>query len=274
MMDAVPAALLLRDSVLFYLRARLAAGVATGGDASPSSTDLAAGLPTVPADSVRPKAEPTDDARVRAALVATDPGYFDDLSPEDAARARVALERTASMVGKTIEARSLTNLRGTRWGRALAVALLFAYGAIVGIRAAVLPKNIALHKPVIPSSIRLTPTHEQTITDGDLGFSYGIHTGEENSPSVVIDLLDRYRIRDIKVYNRRDGWWDWCLPLVVEVSTDGQNYKEIGRREESFAMTAPWEIKVAGEPARYVRLRIAHRGELALSEVEVFGKRM
>jgi hypothetical protein len=137
----------------------------------------------------------------------------------------------------------------------------------------VLPKNVALNKPVIPSSIRLTPSHNQTIVDGDLGFNYGVHTDDESSPNVVIDLLANYRISTIKVHNRRDGWWDECLPLAVELSADGKNFREIARRDQHFDADPPWEVKVGGETARYVRVRELHRGSLALSEVEVFGKR-
>ena len=270
MTAAVPAALLLTDSLVFYLRAMRAAQDSSAGDGIPS----AAVLPALPPDAARPRAEPTDDARVRAVLAATDPLYFDGLSSEDAARARAALDRAASMVRKKVEARSITNLRATRWGRALAVALVVAYGAIAAIRAAVLPKNVALHKPVIPSSVKFVPSDGQTITDGEVGLTFGVHTEDEASASVTIDLLGNYRISSVKVHNRRDGWWDFCLPLALELSSDGKNYHEIARRDQHFDADPPWEVKVSGEVARYVRVREPHRGELVLSEVEVFGKRM
>lgn len=271
--QSVPAALLLRDASACYLRAAATARGEGDGDAM-TAADLVAAMPELAPDPARPRETPTDDARTRAALAATDPLYFDRLSPEDAARARMALDRTASMLRAHIEARSITSIRATRWGRALAVLVVSTYAAVLGIRAAVLPKNVALHKPVTPSSVAVTPSHGQSIVDGDLGFSYGIHTGPEESPNVVIDLIDTYRVENVKVHNRLDGWYDGCLPLVVELSTDGRHFKEIGRREEHFDADPPWVVQAHGEPARYVRVRILRRGALALSEVEVFGKKM
>jgi hypothetical protein len=272
--QSVAAALLLRDAAACYLRAAAIArgGIDDGDSIAPA--DLAATMPEIPPDPARPGERSADDARVRAALVAVDPLYFDGLSAEDAARMRLALDRAASMLRTRVETRSLTNIRATRWGRILAIAVVLAYVAISGVRAAVLPKNIALHKPVIPSSVRLIPSDDQTIVDGELGFTFGIHTNTEDAPSVVVDLVDTYRVDNVRVHNRRDGWYDWCLPLVLELSIDGKVFKEIGRREEHFDADPPWVVQAHGQPARFVRVRMPHRGELALSEVEVFGKKM
>ena len=81
-----------------------------------------------------------------------------------------------------------------------------------------------------------------------------------------------YRIDRVAVYNRVDGWFDDCLPLVVEFSTDGAKYSEVARRDQHFAADPPWSVDGKRELARYVRVRLARRGYLALSEVEVFGR--
>jgi hypothetical protein len=271
LVHTVPACVLLRDSVLLYWRGvRAAQATRPAGEAG---DDAAEGLPALAPAPLRPGASPSDDARVRAALASRDPLYFDALSDEDAARARSALDRAASMVRALVEVRTLPNLRGTRWGRRLGVAVVAAYAAVVGLRAILLPPNVALHKPVIASSIWYAPGADQTIVDGDTGTSFGVHTRLEDGANVVIDLLDTYRIYRIDVHNRVDGWFDDGLPLVVELSADGKQFHEIARRETHFDGYPPWTVDGRREAARFVRVRVAKRAYLALSEVEVFGKK-
>jgi hypothetical protein len=269
----VPAAVLLREAVVYYL---LAAQVGKGGvaaDETLSWPTLASEMAVLAPDPARPVVDPTDDARVRAALATRESLYFDRLSPEDAAATRWALDRAASMLRGRVEARSLANIRATRWGRVAALGIVLGYAALEAIRAAVVMPNVALHKPVSPSSVAHVPADGQSLVDGETGTSFGVHTQVEDSPRVVIDLLDTYRIRRLKVHNRVDGWFDDCLPLVAELSEDGRSYKEIARRDTHFGGDPPWVIDANDEPARYVRLRIPRKGYLALSEVEVFGRR-
>jgi hypothetical protein len=268
--QAVPAAVLLREAVRQYL---LAAEIARRPDAREDDLDAVAAMPALPQDPARPRADPTDDARVREALASRDALYFDRLPAEDAERARWALDRAAAMLRRRVEARSLTNVRGTRWGRIAAVVLIVGYAAVVIVRAAVLPKNIALNRPVHPSSRRVNPPDGHELVDGEIGTSYGVHTNNENEPNVVIDLQDRYWIDTVKVYNRVDGWFDDCLPLVVELSQDGKQWDEIGRREEHFGTDPPWIVSGRGKPASFVRIKVARNSYLALSEVEVFGQK-
>jgi hypothetical protein len=269
--QSIPAALLLRDAVVQYLLAIEAAR--NPHQDSFAIGDLAAALPTVPPDPAGPQAMPTDDERVRNAVSADDPLYFDRLDAEDAERARGALERAASMLRRRVEARTLTNVRGTRLGRRLAVFVIVAYAALVGLRTAFEPPNVAKGKPVSYSSLGGNLTDGQRLVDGVIGTSYGIHTLTEESANVVIDLEDTYHIISVNVHNRVDGWFDECLPLLVELSTDGKTYTELGRREEHFDADPPWVVDGHREPARYVRLRVPRRGYIALSEVEVFGKK-
>jgi hypothetical protein len=271
---ASAAAPLLREAVVCYLHAtEIARDGACGGEPVASGAPAAA-MPELPPDPISPRSLPTDDTRVRAALAACDLLYFDRLSPEDAARTRTALDRAASMLRARVEVRSIANLRAARWRRFLALVVVVAYTAVTCIRAAIPPANVALHKPVIPSSVKSTPSDEQTIVDGEIGWSYGILTDTDDSPFVTIDLIDAYRVDRVHVHNRVDGWFDDCLPLVVELSTDGHQFNEIERRNQHFDAEPPWIVGAHGEPARYVRLRVARRGYLALSEVEVFGKKM
>jgi hypothetical protein len=271
--QAVPAAVLLREAVANYLVAGEIARNADADESAFSPEQLASALPGMAFDPARPPADPTDDALVRSALRATERLYFDHLSLEHAERTRWALDRAAQMLRGKTEARSISNIRGTRWGRMAAIAIVLSYAAVQGVQAALVPPNIALHKPVTPSSVAYVPAEGQELVDGDTGTSFAVHTQVEESPHVVIDLLDTYRIRRIKVHNRVDGWFDDSLPLVVELSLDGRTYSELARRESHFDGNPPWVIDANGEAGRFVRLRVARRSYLALSEVEVFGRR-
>jgi hypothetical protein len=271
--QSVPSAALLRDALVCYL---LAAEIARDRDArvdSLTNDDLVAAMPELLPDPSRLDTQPSDDARVRAALGATDLLYFDRFSPEDVARVRWALDRAASVLRKRVEVRSVTNIRGARWGRFAALALVLLYAALARVSAATLPNNLALHKPVTPSSVWYPPPAGQTIVDGDIGQSFGIHTQIEDSANVVIDLLEVYKIKEVRVHNRVDGWFDDGLPFVAELSTDGKTFTEIGRREDHFEGDPPWIVDAHGQLARYVRIRVARKTYLALSEVEVFGKK-
>jgi hypothetical protein len=267
----VPASLLLRDAVVQLQRAIEAARDASADDEALAARELP--LPVLPPDPARPRAEPPDDERVRAALASRDPLYFDRLSPEDVERARWALDRAATLLRRRVEARSVEHVRATRWGRWAAVALVLAWALLTVARAKLLPRDIALGKPVHPSSQKAPPPDGQTIVDGSTGTSVGVHTNVEDNPNVVIDLEAPYWLSTIKVYNRMDGWFDDCLPLVVEVSLDGKTYDEVARRETHFGTSPPWIVDAGGRPGRYVRLRVARKSYLALSEVEVFGKK-
>jgi hypothetical protein len=267
----VAASLLLRDAVVRLQQAIEAARDPAADLDALGSRDLP--LPRLAPDPARPRAEPSDEARVRAALASRDPLYFDRLSPEDVERARWALDRAAAVLRRQVEARSLVQVRVTRWGRWAAVGILVAWALLALAKAKLLPRDIALGKPVHPSSQKNAPPDGQSLVDGDTGTSVGVHTNVEDNPNVVIDLEAPYWLQTVKVYNRMDGWFDDCLPLVVEVSLDGKTYDEIARRETHFGTSPPWILDASGHPARYVRLRVPRKGYLALSEVEVYGKK-
>jgi hypothetical protein len=272
--EPVVACVLLQDAVRQYVQAKQWAR-------SPASDQAVGGpelqgdqsLPTLGADPLRPGASPSDDERVRAAFAATDPLFFDGLSPGEAALTRGALDRAANALRRQVEPRSLTNVRATRWGRVTALILFAGYTIFAGIHAVVAPKNLALGKPVHASSIRGRSPDGHELVDGEIGTSYGLATNSEDSPNVVIDLAGMFRIESVKVYNRVDEAFDDCLPLVVELSTDGVKYTELARRDQHFGADPPWTVQGNRQLARYVRLRVARKSYLALSEVEVYGRK-
>jgi hypothetical protein len=272
--EPVAACVLLHDAVRHYLRATQWARSGASDASANSRPPDEQSLPTLGPDPLQPGASPSDDERVRGALAATDSLFFDSLPTADAVRTRTALDRAASALRRRLEPRSLTNVRATRWGRVAALVLVAGYTAFACIHAVVAPKNLALGKPVHASSIRggRSPDGHE-IVDGEIGTSYGLATNTEDSPNVVIDLAGLFRIESVKVYNRVDEAFDDCLPLVVELSIDGVKYTELARRDQHFGTDPPWSAPGNRQLARYVRLRVARKSYLALSEVEVYGKK-
>jgi hypothetical protein len=268
---SLPAAVLLRDAVAHYL---LAAAYARDVHASPSALDIAAELPDVAPDPSRPEPTGADAARLHAAIASEDGLYLDRLAPDEVERLRGALERAAAILRRRVEARSLTRVKRTRWARIVVGGLLFGFLLYHGTRVALAPVDVAKGKPVTYSSLEPALADAQGLVDGVVGTSFGVHTRNEESPHVDIDLIDQYRIETVKVHNRADGWFDDCLPLVVELSVDGKTFNEIGKREDHFDADPPWIVDGHSEPARYVRLRLPRKGYIALSEVEVFGKKV
>ncbi len=268
---AVPAALLLCEAAREYLVAIEAARNA--GPGPDGEFDAAAVLPPLPPDPIRGAATPTSDQLVRAALASHDPLYVDRLPADDAELLRRALERAVSILRRGVEVRSLEHLRVSRWGRQAAAAIVVGYLALAGVRAAFVPTDIALGKPVHSSSRKHNPPDGHELVDGVVGGGFALHTNTEDSPNAVIDLVDTYFLDRIAVYNRTDGWFDDCLPLVVEISTDGAAYHELARRTASFGTDPPWTVEGRHLVVRYVRLRVDRRSSyLALSEVKVFGE--
>jgi hypothetical protein len=92
------------------------------------------------------------------------------------------------------------------------------------------------------------------------------HTQEEQDPWIEIDLGKAMRFSGVRVMNRRDGFFDRAVPLVIEVSNDRQSFREIARRPTSFSS---WLAEFPQTKARYVRVRAANRTILHLATVRV-----
>ena len=92
------------------------------------------------------------------------------------------------------------------------------------------------------------------------------HTNEERNPWVEIDLGAPTQFSAVRVENRHDCCSDRALPLVIEVSNDQVNFRELSRRTAGFSS---WLASFAPTKARYVRVRAARRTMLHLAQVRV-----
>ena len=93
------------------------------------------------------------------------------------------------------------------------------------------------------------------------------HTKEELQPWYRIDLGKQTRISSVEVQNRRDCCPDRAIPLVIEVSEDGQRWREVARRTASFF---EWRTSFTPVTARYVRARVDRRSVLHLRGLHVW----
>jgi hypothetical protein len=92
------------------------------------------------------------------------------------------------------------------------------------------------------------------------------HTTDEKSPWLEIDLGTPSNFSAVRVENRRDCCFDRAVPLIVEVSNDQKNFREVARQTTS---ASSWLARFAPTNARYVRLRVARQSMLHLARVRV-----
>jgi hypothetical protein len=267
----VEACLLLRDALASFTLARAVARDAGLDETALARMDCATEIPALGPDPLDGSEGRTE--LVQRALATTDRLYLDRLDAAKLGRLRVALEQAARVMRRGMEARSHFQLQAVGWARLAAVALLVIPGAWL-LGSAWGPQNVAVGKPVHVSSSGRDGLDGKDLATGRLGFTYAVQTGEEASPNVVIDLEAEYAIDRLEVFNRADGWWGDCLPLVLELSHDGHTYVELARREDYFGFDKPWVVRAGGQTSRFVRARVA-RGDsyLALGRLRVIGRK-
>jgi hypothetical protein len=99
------------------------------------------------------------------------------------------------------------------------------------------------------------------------GENYFFHTLQENDPTITFDLGKARAFSGVEVMNRLDCCTERADPLVVEVSTDGTTWKEVGRHKGSFTT---WSAHFSEVRARYVKLHVpSPAGVLHLSRVRI-----
>ena len=182
---------------------------------------------------------------------------------------RVATDR---VIGGLKEAAvSLGYLRVVRVVR-LATTFLCIVGLMVAgglaVRSYRRGPNLALHRPVLTSSTLSGTADPSEAVDGVTSVQ-GFHTQEEYQPWIRIDLGKTRPVREVVAYNCAE-LRARAIPLVVELSTDGEKWTEVGRREKVFST---WSATFKPALARYVRLRVAGRTYFHLNEIEVYGGR-
>ena len=171
------------------------------------------------------------------------------------------LEREASLVGRVLF---------TRWARIGAAALVLlaiAWPISGAIEKKFAKPNIALGRSVTSSSqFADAALDHPLLVDGDRT-NLGFHTKNAPNQWVMIDLGSTQNISRVVVYNRVDCCQERAVPLRLEVSDDGINFKTVVDRTEEFEV---WTAKGLDAKGRYLRLRHLGANFLHFAEVEVY----
>jgi hypothetical protein len=160
--------------------------------------------------------------------------------------------------------------RSAKVGLASAGFLIVLFWSRHALLAALGPMNRARGATVTMSSHRDGKPDGGAVTDGIVESVEVAETTEEESPWITLDLGRSVPIGSIRVYSRVDGARRDQLPLVVQLSEDGQSFRQIGRRDEMFTSELPWNVPMKESPTRYIRLTVPRKASLGLAEVEVF----
>jgi hypothetical protein len=216
----------------------------------------------------------SDSEAFLAGLSSPDILSSDRLEGAGAAAAANEARRVMRSLASLVEPRTVAEIKVLR-GLRIGVASLGAGALLVFIVAALLaPVNVALHKPVLISA-----SHPESVsppsglTDGVKSGAYGAETTVSDAPWIEVDLLALYKVDTIKVYNRGDTAFDAGLPMTLQCSTNDREFVDIETRTASFSQTKPWVAKARGRVCRYVRVRGAKGRYVALTELEVYGRK-
>lgn len=144
--------------------------------------------------------------------------------------------------------------------------------------------NVALFKPTEQSSVYQAEAGDAPNShsrdhgnDGCRTGGYGFHTKQETTPWWSIDLLYRYDISEIHIYNRVDdpACSNRIIGLKVQLSDDGFQWRTVHVIEElgDFVWSREKPLVVSGNnfTAQFLRLMLSAVGILHLDEVEVYG---
>jgi len=267
--DRVPVILrVLQDGVALALTttrpAAEAAPVAVAGVApSETAAVLAPAVPDLGKTwDATPEAVLRDAAEDAADLATVKETLFGQSAP--AAPEAPAVTRTRAFLDRLLwnadaPRRRVEALLLQRWLRVAAVLVaLFLLGLI--IRVVAHGKNLLDGKPFAVSS-SWSGCSTDPSCDGVLLF----HTNNENEPWVIFDLQTPTALHRLDVSNRLDSYQDRAVPLVAELSTDRQHWKEVGRRTDVFST---WTLTFPSTTARYIKLKVARVSTLHLKSVE------
>ena len=112
--------------------------------------------------------------------------------------------------------------------------------------------------------------HRETVLEA-AGENYGFHT-DRNDPRqwMVIDLGKPHDITGALIYNRKDAQGDRTDNMLMYVSDDGENWREVWKtREAKRSWTVKFDKPVNG---RYVRLLLDKKEYFHLSGVKIFAR--
>ena len=184
---------------------------------------------------------------------------------EEAQRAQtVRLHRAAKSVVTAVQ-RIIWRVQWAKLKRVMRVALVMSILVAAGIGLWPAKVDMAKGKPWRVSSIGSECHPEKSECAGgktDILF----HTLQEQNPWFEYDFGAPIAFSSLTIRNRTDYGEERALPLVVEVSNDGQSFTQVTRREATFST---WKPSFTTQHARYLRLRVARESILHLEAIKV-----
>ncbi len=93
-------------------------------------------------------------------------------------------------------------------------------------------------------------------------------TRNDKNPSITFDLEKRPTVSGVTITNRTDcrGCSERAVPLVVEVSNDGEEWNVVAERKQDFVT---WRAKFPRVHARFLRLVVQKRTYFHLKQVRI-----
>jgi FkbM family methyltransferase len=143
--------------------------------------------------------------------------------------------------------------------------------------------NVALNKPATQSSTsqwsasQITNEDAGRANNGDRSHDMWFHTAAERDPWWQVDLEDRFLVRRVVIFNRKQVPARLTHFSLLK-SLDGHTWKVIFTKSDDSVFgrddDSPYVINLAGDHlARFLRVRLDGRGILHFNECEVYGDR-
>lgn len=196
-------------------------------------------------------------------FAASDTAELSELAPELANFARKLL--------KALEARHWRIerpgvLRWLKLGALVTLAALVVLALVFGPAKWEASRDLAAGAPWKASSF-YAGSCDSPAQDCAGGTNFFVHTLEEENPWVEFDLGSSRSVSGVRVVNRTDCCIERARPLVVKVSSDHKNFREVARNTEKFT---DWKTTFPTTQARWVRFEIPKRTNLHLRRVRIF----
>jgi hypothetical protein len=116
------------------------------------------------------------------------------------------------------------------------------------------------------------PRNAQQLLSGSCASGFAFHTEPESNPWVTIDLGREAAITGVLVRNRTDCCQERAAGLRLQISGDGQRWREIWKAD---SVQASWEIPLLGQKLRTRYVRFDTHPEkptpLHLQHLEIWG---
>jgi hypothetical protein len=96
--------------------------------------------------------------------------------------------------------------------------------------------------------------------------NFFFHTVEEENPWVMIDLGAKREFSEVIIENRTDCCPERVAPLVIEVGSDKNRWKQVASKPDVFST---WKASFGSVKERYVRVRSTRKTILHLARVRV-----